>query len=145
MKNLYHVLMVDDDETTIFLNNLFLDGLGLDLEVNEAMNGEEALEFLEVHLNDPKVENCLVILDVEMPVMDGWQFLEVFEQEFSKELRDKVTLGILSMHNNDDIKKKAKAFSTVDACLTKPLSESQFKELIAAHYPKAFEDKATSE
>lgn len=129
------VLMVDDDETTIFLNKLFLQSLTPELEINTAEHGEEALDFLRAHLDDPMFGNCLLVLDIEMPVMDGWQFLEVYEREFTDEQKSRVNLVVLSIHSNDEIAKKAAKYPSVTEVLAKPLSDEQFQHVIDKYYP----------
>ncbi|HEV8610403.1 MAG TPA: response regulator [Thermoanaerobaculia bacterium] len=69
MKKRTRVLIVDDDEATL----ASLGGL-LELEgysVDKARNGREALEALAAGGEEPG----LILLDLKMPVMDGWQFL----------------------------------------------------------------------
>lgn len=134
------VLMVDDDETTIFLNKLFLQSLTPELEVNTAENGEEALDFLRAHLDDPMFGNCLLVLDIEMPVMDGWQFLEVYEKEFTDEQKSRVNLMVLSIHSSEEIARKASEFTSVREVLAKPLSDEQFQRVINKYYPGFLEE-----
>lgn len=135
------VLMVDDDETTIFLNKIFLENLTPDLEVNTAENGEEALDFLRAHLDDPGFGNCLLVLDIEMPIMNGWEFLEVYEKEFTAEQKEKIVLAVLSVHSSDEVKKKAKNYNSVKECLSKPLSDEQFRKVIDKYFPDFLEDE----
>ncbi len=135
------VLMVDDDETTIFLNKIFLENLTPELEVNTAENGEEALDFLRAHLDDPNFGHCLLVLDIEMPVMDGWQFLEAYEKEFTNEQRANVLLTVLSVHSTDEVKKKAMKYTSVKECLLKPLSDEQFRKVINKHFPSYLEEE----
>lgn len=135
------VLMVDDDETTIFLNKIFLENLTPELEVNTAGNGEEALDFLRAHLDDPGFGNCLLVLDIEMPVMNGWQFLEAYEKEFSPEQKERILLSVLSIHSTDEVKQKAFQFPSVKECLLKPLSDNQFRKVIDKHFPNFLEEE----
>lgn len=133
--------MVDDDETTIFLNKIFLENLAPELEINTAMNGEEALDFLRVHLNDPSFGHCLLVLDIEMPVMNGWQFLERFEKEFTAEQKEKVLLSVLSIHSNAQVREKAFSYPSVKECLLKPLSDDQFRTVLDKHFPNFLEQE----
>ncbi|WP_343486250.1 response regulator [Allomuricauda sp. d1] len=141
MSELNSVLMVDDDETTIFLNKIFLQNLTPELEVNTADNGEEALDFLRAHLDDPGFGNCLLVLDIEMPIMDGWQFLEAYEKEFSDAQKEKVLLAVLSIHSTDEVKKRALKYASVKECLLKPLSDDQFRKVINRHFPNFLAEK----
>jgi len=135
------VLMVDDDETTILLNKIFLENIAPGLEINTAENGEEALDFLRAHLDDPGFGECLLVLDIEMPVMNGWQFLEAYEKEFSSGQKEKVLLTVLSIHSSEETKKRAFGFPSVKECLLKPLSDNQFRMVIDRYYPNFLEEE----
>ena len=141
MTDLNSVLMVDDDETTILLNKIFLENITPELEVNTANDGEEALDFLRAHLGDPSFGNCLLVLDIEMPVMNGWQFLEAYEKEFTSEQKEKVLLTVLSVHSTDDVKKKALQYASVKECLLKPLSDDMFRRVITKYFPNYLEEQ----
>ena len=71
------ILLVDDDETSNFLNELLIKGMDIVEEVSIASNGQEALNYLE---NESGSFPQLIFLDLNMPVMDGFEFLEAFEK-----------------------------------------------------------------
>ncbi len=80
MKKLSAILLIDDDETTNFLNEHLLRKLGVADTVLVANNGEEALHLLaETCVSGAR--NCpeLILLDLNMPVMSGIDFLEAFQ------------------------------------------------------------------
>ncbi|UOQ76985.1 response regulator [Hymenobacter sp. 5516J-16] len=72
------ILLVDDDKTTNFLNRLLLENLGVTDQVLVAENGREALRLIEQ--NGPN-DTCpaLILLDINMPVMNGFDFLEAYQ------------------------------------------------------------------
>jgi CheY-like chemotaxis protein len=75
------VLLVDDDPTVNFLNQRLLSRLNVSQKVYVAQNGVEALTMLNLHCQaDSKTCPALVLLDLNMPVMDGFQFLEAYQQ-----------------------------------------------------------------
>ena len=75
MEKLPHILLVDDDDTTNFLNELLLKKLNVTDQVHVARNGQEAMSLLT---QPPPFEPTLLLLDIGMPVMDGIQFLEAY-------------------------------------------------------------------
>ncbi len=82
MQKLSTVLLVDDDRTTNFLNELLLKGLNIADQLLVAENGAEALKLL-LHVlpeSRPPAGPVLVLLDVNMPVMNGIEFLEAYQQ-----------------------------------------------------------------
>jgi CheY-like chemotaxis protein len=70
MEKLPHILLVDDDTTVNFLNELLLKSLDVTDHVRVAHNGQEALDLL---MQPPPFEPTLLLLDVGMPVMDGME------------------------------------------------------------------------
>lgn len=106
-KNINRVLIVDDniDIRLLFKKRLETEGY----EVLEAENGLEATNSIQDKLP------CLVILDLMMPVMDGWQFLE-WKKEQKKEVAELPVIVISAVSNN------IKAPEGVAGFLKKPVS-----------------------
>ena len=81
MPKLSCALLVDDDQTTNYLNQLLLKRLDVAERLLVALNGQEALDLLQAHCH-AIADDCpaLVLLDVKMPVMDGFAFLQAYDQ-----------------------------------------------------------------
>ena len=127
------ILLVDDDETTNLLNKFFAESLDETIDVVTTVNGKEALDFLEQ--NDIEaIGPCFIVLDVLMPVMDGWEFLAEFNKRFSDDYKKQVTIVILTGLESEKVIKQAKAHPLVHDTVQKPLSDRKFRELIANHY-----------
>lgn len=127
------ILLVDDDDTTNLLNKFFAEAIDDTIDVVTAVNGLEALQFLEN--NDMEaIGPCYIILDVMMPIMDGWEFLEEFNARFDSKFKEQVTISILTGLDSDKIAKKAKANPLVVDTVEKPLSDAKFRELLTVHY-----------
>lgn len=128
------ILLVDDDEASNFLHSIFINKLELDVSVNTALNGQEALDFILNKGMDSLPLPCMVLLDLRMPIMDGWQFMEMYRKQVPKVIKDKLKVVLVTI--SDDAADKAKAEQDphiVDYAL-KPLSDQTFKELIKKHY-----------
>ena len=79
MQKLPCVLLIDDDPTTNFLNEQLLRGLGVTDEVLVARNGEQALTLLARTGRAGLPRPALILLDLNMPVMNGIDFLEAYQ------------------------------------------------------------------
>ncbi|RZS90637.1 response regulator [Aquimarina brevivitae] len=106
------VLLVEDNETSNFLAKIMLRKAGI-LKVDEALNGKEAYALIEKYCPD------FIFLDLNMPVMDGWEFLD--ERE-AKELCNGVKVAILTSSSRPEDRKKAEKYSCVIAYFEKPLT-----------------------
>lgn len=115
------VLLVEDDEITNFLSEAILSALGI-TSVIATLNGMEGLIYLAKDCPD------LILLDIAMPVMDGFEFLEE-KQKTGACPKSKVALLTSSIRKTDQ--SKASAFPEVVAYLEKPLSTKKMQKLLA--------------
>ena len=127
------MLLVDDDDTTNFLNKFFLKQVDPSIEVNVARNGKEAIEFLTLNRKDDIVP-CLLILDTNMPVMDGWGFLKAFGERFDEAFRKKVVIVMLTALDIENAVQRAMGDPNVTDTAQKPLSDLKFNALIRKHF-----------
>ncbi|WP_103865931.1 response regulator [Aquimarina sp. I32.4] len=127
------VLLIDDDKATNFFNERVVTKHKDFYQVNTVQSGMEALEYLSKVENNKATSPDLIFLDINMPAMNGWEFLV----EFSK-LNQKVTEGIkvilLSTSSNpDDVMASAKNHS-VDDFINKPLSLDLLDNVLTNHF-----------
>ncbi|MEQ8219930.1 MAG: response regulator [Arenibacter sp.] len=113
------VLLVEDDETTNFISKIILKSAGF-LNVEEALNGMEACRHLEKDCPD------LIFLDINMPVMDGWEFLD--EKKVSAPCKD-AKIAILTSSTHPEDQKRAENYPCVIAYLEKPLTNEKVEGL----------------
>jgi CheY-like chemotaxis protein len=80
----YSIMIIDDNETDRYLLKRRLKQTGMDLTVFEKSDGAEAITFLEDYVTNREqypddFPPMLIFLDINMPIMDGWGFLNAFE------------------------------------------------------------------
>lgn len=113
------VLLVEDDETTNFISKLILKSAGID-DVKEALNGKEAFDYIENACPD------IIFLDIKMPVMDGWEFLD---EKKTKAPCKKLKIAMLTSSVHPVDKKRAENYPCVIAYLEKPLTKEKIDEV----------------
>ncbi|MDW3211770.1 MAG: response regulator [Reichenbachiella sp.] len=124
MKNIELVLVVEDDPISSYVINLALRQHEAFLECLELSNGQVAIDHLVG--NGQRLPD-LILLDINMPVMDGWEFLEKFsEMSVSQDIP---VVMLTSSINPDDIE-KARAHQLVKGFLSKPLNKAKLDEVL---------------
>jgi len=123
------VLVIDDDETTNKLSHQIITKLDFAQEIKICYNGAEAIDFLmefgREHLqHSPE----LILIDITMPVMNGFEFIEAF-QKMNFTNKDRITSVILT--SSSDLKdiRRAKRMGVQDY-LIKPLTKGNLIQLL---------------
>lgn len=111
----FKVLIVDDDPMMLFLHKNLIMKSGVCMEPLTFLNGEEVLHYL---LEEPKGSSFyIMLLDINMPVMNGWQLLEVLKE---LPIASQVDVAIVSSSVDKKDKDKAMEYSLVSCYFTKP-------------------------
>ena len=128
------ILLVDDDSTTNYLNRKLLKKLDVTEQVVVALNGEEALQVLRTQCAEASL-NCpaLVFLDINMPQMNGLEFLSAFQQLPMPQRRAIVIVMLTTSLHPQDLE-RLRQFP-VAGFLSKPLNEDKVNNILHAHFP----------
>lgn len=100
MRKINKVLLVDDDLASNFLNKSVIEKIDFANEIVLKNNGKEAFDYLEKECQSENFPD-LILLDLKMPVMDGFEFLKEFER-LCYNLKDNIVVVILASSNNAD-------------------------------------------
>ncbi|RTE51852.1 response regulator [Arenibacter aquaticus] len=118
----HEILLIDDDPMTNFINNTVIKSEFPNYSPVIFENGPDALAYIR---ENPK-SFYLIFLDINMPVMDGWEFLETLSKDTSQY---NLVIHILSSSLDSLDKRKADKSNLVTSFLTKPLKKDVLKEL----------------
>jgi CheY-like chemotaxis protein len=131
MKKLNKVLLIDDSEATNYMNQYFFEKIDACNEIVVATNGKEGLTYLSSIPKEKWSTDIpeLIMLDIKMPVMDGFEFLEQYEK-FPMEMRKSIVTVLLTTSMSIADRDKAKQYESVQSFLNKPLTVSQLKEIL---------------
>lgn len=131
MSKLSSILLVDDDKTTNFLNQLLIKDLGLAEEVFTAENGQDALRVIQDQCENSSCP-ALILLDVNMPVMNGFEFLEAYEElAFTRKQSIIVVMLTTSLHPRDVTRLNG---MPIQGFLNKPLTKVMMQEIVKKHF-----------
>lgn len=134
------VLCVDDDSISLTISQLLLKRTGFATEVVTAIDGSDALEYFDTLFSeDNPVENApeLILLDINMPVMNGWEFLQAYVPLYSEKLA-RTRIVILSSTIDPEDFALAKQYPVVVQFISKPLSIENLEELKLNEAMKGF-------
>ncbi|WP_426061489.1 response regulator [Hymenobacter sp. B1770] len=133
MRRIPTILLVDDDDTTNFLHQRLLTRLDAADQVLVATNGRKALEILSQPGNTFGTANpVLVLLDLNMPVMNGFQFLEAFQTLPLAQQEGAVVVVLTSSLSPQDLG-RANALP-IAGFLDKPLNQEKINTLLHRHF-----------
>jgi len=123
------VMLIDDDVVTNLINTKVFKKLP-GLEVSDYVNGQLAIEQLKqwcqsTHEKLPSV----ILLDINMPIMDGWEFLDEF-QKLPGVAHQKSKIYILTSSIDFDDIERAKSYPLVCDFISKPLTPDRLRSLI---------------
>ncbi len=125
------VLSIDDDNVTQYLNTEYIETFGCCEIVMTASNGIEALDIIrKFEKGEVPMENFpeIIFLDLNMPMMDGWEFYDAFLNDFPS-LIIKTNIFILSSSINPLDVERVKSEKHIVSFLSKPLNEDSLKKV----------------
>jgi CheY-like chemotaxis protein len=129
---LKHLLLVDDDPTTNFFNRHLIVKMGLFDEIHEAANGQIALEKIR-ELHERGESPDMILLDINMPIMNGFEFLDKYS-EFDEKIKTSVVVCMLTTSLAKEDLEKSKEYSVLSDYIDKPLYEEKMKALILKYF-----------
>ena len=131
------VLLVDDDETTNYLNERLLTEMEVAREIRILSNGKEALEYLiNAYASplDPEFKRPdLIFLDIKMPVMDGFTLLEEYERRGLDKGDHMIILMLTSSASFYDLE-RLKTFRKVKRHFSKALTRHDVREIMGEFF-----------
>ncbi len=113
------VLLIDDDKVSNFLSSLIIKKTLKAEVVKECLDGQEGLDYLRSLVLENEIPDIL-FLDLNMPVLDGWQFLQEF---ILLDKKIQMPIYILTSSNYEGDLIKSKEFDVVKGYIVKPLSK----------------------
>ncbi|TXN36058.1 response regulator [Flagellimonas hymeniacidonis] len=129
-KKLKSILLVDDDEATNFIHRLVIKQSDCAENIVIKENGIDALNYLKSEVNGEHPQPNLIFLDINMPAMDGWGFLEEYKALPKQQQADTVIVMLTTSLNPED-KKKASSIPEISDFISKPLTIEKMNKVHA--------------
>lgn len=133
-KILKRVLLIDDNEADNFIHKIFIQKHGGVEETVAVTSGQKALDYLSSNQTGSYPRPELIFLDINMPRMNGWEFLEEYKK-LDDEQKGGVVVVMLTTSLNPDDKKMADGDGNVTEFMNKPLNIEKFQSVLERYFP----------
>jgi CheY-like chemotaxis protein len=130
------ILVIDDDEPTNFFSQMILEDLNCDEHIKTVQSGQEALEYLgksempgadRDHYPSPD----LVFLDINMPAMNGWEFLEEYKK---MTVKHRIIMVMLTTSLFPEDRSRAEAMPEISGFENKPLTVEKVESVLDKYF-----------
>ncbi|MTI40958.1 response regulator [Fulvivirga lutimaris] len=131
-KKYHSVMLIDDNEIDNLINQKMIEAADIAEHIYTHTGAKSAIEFLKNVSKLPDISKevlpDVIFLDIDMPLMDGFQFLDEFEK-LSEQTRNKCRVVMLTSSINPQDVNKSKKYSYVKEYINKPLSQDSLEKL----------------
>lgn len=124
------VLIVDDDPIVRLIIQKMVHNMDSSVNCHQCDNGEVGLAVLETLQNSTNI--IVVLLDINMPVLNGWGFLDSL-QKINLDSFNKFQLYIITSSTDESDKLKAQSYPVIKRFYHKPLSKQDIEEILDSH------------
>ena len=126
------IWVIDDDPIYQIIVNKIIQKSELFLNVSSFKNGKDAIDALENSLKNKETLPNIILLDINMPIMDGWEFMDEMVDLKSK-INETINIYIVSSSIALEDKIKAKSYTEIIAYLSKPINTNDLILIAANH------------
>jgi len=126
----HNVCVIDDDNIYQYTARVLLESTGLAKQIRSFYNGHEAI----IYFRDKKNINLetlpdVIFLDINMPIMNGWEFLEEYHKLYNTLPKPIVVYVVSSSVDSSDMQ-KSRSYKAVTDYIVKPVTRRKYLELI---------------
>ncbi len=134
-----NILLIDDDSAVTFVYEFSIKRIDPNIKKAIKINGKQAIDYLNELNDNGQCSPNLILLDINMPIMNGWEFMEEYDQLPLKFRQNAVLIMASSSSNIDDIQ-KSKENENIHDYLIKPIDMEQvfekYQKIVASGFMK---------
>ena len=125
-----HFIVIDDSKLDCFIAEKIIKNTGISESIRSYLQATEALDYIKSIPVDEHTRS-IILVDIQMPVMNGFEFVEAFEK-LSPDLIKHYTIFIISSSINENDLSRVHNYATVKQFLNKPLTSNNLSVLLAS-------------
>ena len=129
MSKVNNLWVVDDDEIYRFAIKIIINRAEIAEQTHYFNNGQVAIDAFRENLLAPEQLPDMIFLDLNMPILDGWQFLEAFSC-LSPAISKKIKIFLVTSSNDEEDYKRARMTGNVDDFIVKPLTINALRSIM---------------
>jgi len=133
-KKIRNIVLIDDSEADNFLNKRVIVKAAIAENITTFIEAKEALDYLGNKIDEGYPKPEIIFLDINMPGMSGWDFLEAYEK-FEREKLANIILCMLTTSDSIYDIEKAKEYPIITDYYNKPLTQEVLTEIIEKYFP----------
>ncbi|MET0759301.1 MAG: response regulator [Flavobacterium sp.] len=129
MNPVKNLMIIDDDDVFVFLTKKTIALVNVVANIRVFDNGLDSINYIKENWANPDLLPEVIFLDLSMPIMDGWQFLDEYillEPKIEKE----IIIYVISSSISPEDLKKAKSINVVADFIVKPITKEKLREVI---------------
>lgn len=132
-RKLNSILLVEDDRATNYLYEILIEKADCTEQILIAEDGQEAIEILKLGVEGKYPQPNLIFLDINMPIMNGWEFIEEY-QKLELVQKDKVKIVMITASFNPDEQTRAEAIKEISGFRNKPITVDMLNKILQEYF-----------
>ncbi|MEQ9220138.1 MAG: response regulator [Cyclobacteriaceae bacterium] len=129
MSKVNRLFIVDDDSLFTHIASMIAEDTDMVEDVKVYNDGKKAFDYLIEHHDSPEMLPDVILLDLSMPILDGWSFLDRFMSS-RLNLAKKIEIYICSSSISPEEIEKARSISVISDYIIKPLTSDKLMKMI---------------